>query len=99
MVDFIIKLLLIARKNAILVICNKLSKIAYFVVITEEILVERLVRLFRDNIQKLYKLLKSMILDKRLQFAAELTKELNKMLDIKMKLLILFHLQIYSQTK
>jgi len=34
-VDFIMELLLVARKDVILVICNKLSKITYFVAITE----------------------------------------------------------------
>jgi len=39
-VDFITKLLIVARKDAILVICDKLSKITYFVVTTEETLAE-----------------------------------------------------------
>ena len=43
MVDFITKLLLVAGKNAILVVCNKLSKITYFVATTKETLVEGLV--------------------------------------------------------
>ena len=34
-VDFITKLLLIAGKDVILVVCDKLSKMAYFVAITE----------------------------------------------------------------
>jgi len=50
MVDFITKLSLVAEKNAILVVCNRLSKIVHFVVTTEETSVERLARLFRDNI-------------------------------------------------
>jgi len=37
------------------------------------------------------------ILDGGPQFVAELTKELNKMLEIEIKLLILFHLQTDSQ--
>ena len=57
MVDFITKLLLIARKDAILVICNILSKITHFVATIEETLVEGLVKLFRDNVWKLHRLL------------------------------------------
>jgi len=34
-VDFITKLPLVARKDAILVVCNRLSKITYFVTTTE----------------------------------------------------------------
>jgi len=49
-VDFITKLLLVAGKDAILVVCNKLSKMTHFVAITEELLVEELVRLFKDNV-------------------------------------------------
>jgi len=49
-VDFITKLPLVAEKNAILVVCDRLSKIAQFVATTEETLVEGVVRLFRDNV-------------------------------------------------
>ena len=48
-VDFITKLLLVARKDAILVVCNRLSKITHFVAITEGTIAEGLARLFRDN--------------------------------------------------
>ena len=64
MVDFITKLLLVARKDAILVVYNRLSKMMYFVTTTEETLVERLVRLFRNNMWKLHRLPESMVLDK-----------------------------------
>ena len=50
LVDFITKLLLVARKDTILVVCNMLSKIIYFVATTEEISAEGLARLFRDNV-------------------------------------------------
>jgi len=49
-VDFITKLLLLTGKNIILIVCNRLSKIIHFVATMEEILAERLVRLFRDNV-------------------------------------------------
>jgi len=39
------------------------------------------------------------MLDKGLQFAAEMSKELNRMLGIKMKLSMAFYLQINRQTK
>jgi len=44
-VDFIMKLPVVAEKDAILVVCNRLSKMAYFVATTED-----LARLFRDNV-------------------------------------------------
>ncbi len=50
MVDFITKLLVVVGKDAILVVCDRLSKITYFVATTEGTLVEGLARLFRDNV-------------------------------------------------
>ena len=50
MVDFITKLLVVAGKNAILVVCDWLSKMTHFVATTEGILVKGLTRLFQDNV-------------------------------------------------
>ena len=66
MVDFITKLLLVVGKNVILIVCSKLFKIAYFIATIEEILVEGLATLFRDNVWKLYRLPESVVLDQRL---------------------------------
>ena len=71
----------------------------HFVVMTEEISVEVLVRLFKDNIWKLHGLLESMVSDRRPQFAAELTKKLNRILGIETKLSIAFHSQTDRQTE
>ncbi len=48
-VDFITKLLLVAGKDIILVVYDRLSKITHFVAITEETSVKGLVWLFKDN--------------------------------------------------
>ena len=56
MVDFIIKLPLVVEKNAILVVQDRLFKMVYFVIITERMSAERSARLFRDNVQKLYRI-------------------------------------------
>jgi len=42
MVDFITKLLFVVGKDAILVVCNRLLKMAHFVVTMEETSVEEL---------------------------------------------------------
>ena len=97
MVDFITKLPIVARKDTILVVCDQLSKMTYFVTMTEETSAEGLVRLFRDNVWKLHGLPESMVSDKVPQFAAELTKELNRMLRIEMRLSTVFHLQTDGQ--
>jgi len=49
-VEFITKLLLVVEKDIILVVYNRLSKIAYFVATIKKITVERLIRLFKNNI-------------------------------------------------
>jgi len=98
-VDFITKLLVVAGKDAILVVCDRLSKMAHFVTMMEETSVEGLVRLYRDNIWKLHGLLESIVSDRGSQFAVGLTKELNRMLGIKTKLSTAFHLQIDGQTE
>jgi len=99
MVDFITKLPVVAGKDAILVVCDQLSKMTHFVATTKETSVEGLARLFRDNVWKLHGLPESMVSDKGPQFAAELTKELNKMLGIQTKLSTVFHPQMDGQTE
>ena len=97
MVDFITKLLLVAGKDMILVVCNRLSKMIHFVATIEETLVKELAQLFKNNMWKLYRLLKSIVSDRGPQFVAEITRELNDMLEIKTKLLMFFHPQTDRQ--
>jgi len=99
MVDFIMKLPVVAGKNAILVVYNRLSKMMHFVATTEEPLAEGLARLFRDNVWKLHGLPESMVSDRGPQFAVELTKELNRILGIETRLSIVFHPQMDGQTE
>jgi len=92
LVDFITKLLMSKSHDSILVVCDRFSKISHFVATTEKTTVEGLARLFRDNMWKLHGLLESVILDRGPQFAAGLTKKLNKMLGIETKLFTVYHL-------
>ena len=69
----------------------------YFVATTKETLAEGLARLFRDNIWKLHGLPESVVSDRGPQFAVKLTKELNRMLGIEMRLSIVFHPQTDGQ--
>ena len=98
-VDFITKLPVVEGKDAILVVCDRLSKMTHFVAMMKGASVEGLARLFRDNVWKLHGLLESVISDRGPQFAAELTKELNRMLGIKTRLLTAFHPQTDGQTE
>ena len=97
--NFITKLLIVVRKDAILVVCNMLSKMTHFVATTERMSAEKLARLFRDNVWKLHRLLESIVLDRIPQFAAKMIKELNRMLEIQTKLSMLYHPQTDGQTE
>jgi len=99
MVDFITKLPVVAGKDAILVVCDRLFKITHFVATTEGTSAEGLARLFRDNVWKLHGLPESVVSDRGPQFAAELTKELNRMLGIETKLSTAFHPQMDRKTE
>ena len=99
MVDFITKLPVVAGKDAILVVCDRLSKMAHFVATTEAISAKGLVRLFRDNIWKLHGLLESIVSDRGPQFVAEFMRKLNKMLGIETRLSTVFYPQTNGQTE
>jgi len=77
--------------DSILVVCDRFLKMSHFVVMTEKTMAKGLARLFRDNVWKLHGFPESVISDKGPQFAAGLTKELNKMLGIETKLSIAYH--------
>ena len=91
--DFITKLPLAQGYDVILVVCDRITKIAHFMPTTEKTLAERVARLFWNNIWKLHGLPKSIIMDRGAQFAAGMMKELNQMLGIDTKLSIVYHLQ------
>ena len=74
-VNFITKLPLVVEKDAILVVCNRLSKMTYFVATTEGIITEILVRLFRDNMWKLYELPESVVSDYKTIICSGVDKE------------------------
>jgi len=98
-VDFITKLPVVAGKDAILVVCDWLSKMMHFVAMTEGTSGEGLARLLQNNVWKLHGLPESVVSDRGPQFVVELMKELNRMLGIKTKLSTTFHPQKDGQTE
>ena len=99
LVDFITKLLVSKGHDSILVVCDRFLKMSHFVAMTEKTTVEGLARLFRDNVWKLHGLPESVISDRGLQFAAGMTRELNKMLGIETKLSTAYHPETDGQTE
>jgi len=90
-VDFITKLPVSKGHDSILVVCDRFLKMSHFVATTEKTTAEELAKLFRDSMWKLHGLLESVISDRGPQFAAGMTKELNKMLGMETKLSTAYH--------
>jgi len=95
--DFITKLPLAQGYDSILVVVDRLTKMAHFIPTTEKTTAGGLARLFRDNVWKLHGLPESIISDRGPQFAAGVMRELNAMLGIDSKLSTAFHPQTDGQ--
>ena len=97
--DFITKLPLAQGYDAILVVCNRFSKMAHFIATTEKTSAEGLAKLFQDQVWRLHGLLESIISDRGVQFAVGIIKELNNLLGIQTKLSTAYHPQMDGQTE
>jgi len=97
--DFITKLSLAQGYDAILVVCDRFSKMAHFIATTEKTSAEGLAKLFRDHVWKLHGLPESIISDRGVQFAAGMMKEVNNLLGIQTKLSTAYHPQTDGQTE
>jgi len=71
----------------------------HFIATTEKTSAEELAKLFQDHVWKLYGLPESIILDRGMQFAAGIMKEVNNLLGIQTKLSMAYHLQTDRQTE
>jgi len=98
-VDFITKLPLAQGYDAILVVCDRFSKMAHFIATTEKMSAEGLAKLFQDHVWKLHRLPESIISNRGVQFAAGMMKEMNNLLGIQTKLSTAYHLQTDGQTE
>jgi len=95
--DFITKLPLAQGYDTILVVVDQLTKMVHFIPTTEKMMAEGLAKLFRDNVWKLHGLPESIISDRGPQFVAGIMRELNRMLGIESKLLMVFYPQTNGQ--
>jgi len=91
--DFITKLPLAQEYNAILVVCDRFSKMTHFIATTEKMSAEGLAKLFWDQVWKLHRLPESIVLDREMQFAVGIMKVLNNLLGIQTKLLMAYYPQ------
>jgi len=72
---------------------------AHFIATTEKTSAEGLAKLFWDQVWRLHGLPESIILDRGVQFAAEMMKELNNLLGIQTKLSTAYYPQMDGQTE
>ena len=96
-VDFIVELPEAMGFNALLVVVDHTKKQMHAIPITAEKSVLGLAKLYRNNVWRYHGLPDSIILDHGPQFAAELMKELNKLLGVQTKLSTAYHPQMDSQ--
>jgi len=96
-VDFVVELLLSSRHNAVMTVVDSVSKRAHFIPTHMTVTAEGAARLFLHQVWKLHGLLKCIILDRRPQFVARFTKELYRLLGIKLVSSTAWHPQTDGQ--
>ena len=98
-VDFIVKLLLSSGHDAVMTVMDSVSKQTYFILTHMMVTVEGAARLFLHQVWKLYGLLKYVISDRGPQFIARFTRELYRLLGIKLASSTAWHPQTNRQTE
>ena len=97
--DLIIQLPELNSYDTICVIINRLIKRAHFILINNQFLSKDMVQLLYDKVYPLHRLLLQIILDREVQYSAELFQEWCKILGIKSTMSTAYHLQIDGQTE
>jgi len=95
--DLITQLLESNSYNAICVIVNRLTKRTHFILINNRFLSKNMVQLLYDKVYLLYGLPLQIILDRGVQYLAELFQEWYKILGIESTMSTAYHLQIDRQ--
>jgi len=83
-VDFVVELLLFSRCDAVMTVVDSVSKQAHFIPTHTTVTVEGVARLFLHQVWKLHGLLKYVVSDHGPQFVAHFTRELYRLLGIKL---------------
>jgi len=88
-----------SRHNIVMTVVDSVSKQAHFILTHTTVIVEEAARLFLHQVWKLHSLLKCVILDCRAQFVACFTRELYRLLGIKLASFTVWHPQTNGQTE
>ena len=97
--DFVVELPLSFSYDAVMIVVDSVSKQAYFILTHTTVTAEGAARLFLHQVWKLYGLLKYVISDRGPQFIARFTRELYRLLGIKLASSTAWHPQTNRQTE
>jgi len=98
-VDFVVELPLFSRHDTVITVVDSVSKRAHFIPTHMTVTVEGAARLFLHQVWKLHGLLKYVVLDRGPQFIARFTRELYRLLGIKLASSTVWHPQTNGQTE
>ena len=98
-VNFVVKLLESSRHDAVMTIIHSVSKRVHFVPTHTTVTVEGVARLFFHHVWKLHGLPKRVVSDRRPQFVTSFTKELYRLLGIRLSFSTAWHPQTDGQTE
>jgi transposase InsO family protein len=97
--DFITDLPTIRAKNSILVVVDRLTKMAHFTACSKSITAKETVQLILDGIVRLHGLPKEIVSDRGPQFASKFWRRLFELLGVDIRLSSVFHLETDGQTE
>jgi len=95
----VVKLLESSRHDAVMTIIHSVSKRVHFVPTHTTVTVEGVARLFFHHVWKLHGLPKRVVSDRRPQFVTSFTKELYRLLGIRLSFSTAWHPQTDGQTE
>jgi len=98
-VDFVVKLPESSRHDAVMTVMDSVSKRVHFIPTHTTVTAEGAARLFLHHVWKLYSLLKRVVSDRGPQFVASFTKELYRLLGIRLSSSTAWHPQTDGQTE
>jgi len=98
-VDFVVELPLSSRHDAVMTVVDSVSKQAHFILMHTTVTAEGVAQLFLHQVWKLHGLSKCVVSDCRPQFITCFTKELYRLLGIKLAFSTAWHLQTDGQTE
>jgi len=98
-VDFVVELPLSSGHDAVMTVVDSVSKRAHFIPTHMTVIAEGAARLFLHQVWKLHGLPKCIILDRGPQFVARFTRELYRLLGIKLASSTAWHPQTDEQTE